>query len=322
MSFLTKPKRGFVLGKFMPPHAGHVYLCDFARAYADELTILVCSEPDDPIPGKLRLGWMLEMFPGARVIHCEEALPQEPADDPEHFWPIWKGVLQRYHPEPIDVVFSSEPYGQRLAAEAGARFVPVDEARTAFPISATAIRNDPYRNWRFLPGPVRLSAATQLAEQVNAAFDDDFIVGDNRIHLGCRIGIAVADSVAKSADSNDAASAVATEALFRQASAALLQARAREPGSTEVFQSALGGEHFLRMAGLETDLRDALVTNQIMGLSTLRYQDITPLNIVMKLVSCNGQPVAKLSDTPSKNMCDDEKYLAYLRQVFDIPQPG
>ena len=33
MSFLTKPKRGFVLGKFMPPHAGHVYLCDFARAY-------------------------------------------------------------------------------------------------------------------------------------------------------------------------------------------------------------------------------------------------------------------------------------------------
>jgi nicotinate phosphoribosyltransferase len=35
-------------------------------------------------------------------------------------------------------------------------------------------------------------------------------------------------------------------------------------------------------------------------------------------VRCNGQPVAKLSDTPSKNMCDDEKYLAYLRQVFDI----
>jgi len=28
--------------------------------------------------------------------------------------------------------------------------------------------------------------------------------------------------------------------------------------------------------------------------------------------------VAKLSDTPSKNMCDDEKYLAYLRQVFDV----
>ncbi len=48
--------------------------------------------------------------------------------------------------------------------------------------------------------------------------------------------------------------------------------------------------------------------------------DHVPLQIVMKLVKCNGQPVAKLSDTPSKNMCEDEKYLAYLRQVFEIEQ--
>ena len=46
-----------------------------------------------------------------------------------------------------------------------------------------------------------------------------------------------------------------------------------------------------------------------------------PLQIVIKMIRCNGQPVAKLSDTPSKNMCDDEKYLAYLRQVFEIEPP-
>lgn len=45
----------------------------------------------------------------------------------------------------------------------------------------------------------------------------------------------------------------------------------------------------------------------------------TPLNIVMKLVSCNGQPVAKLSDSPGKTMCSDETFLAYLRQVFNHP---
>ena len=50
--------------------------------------------------------------------------------------------------------------------------------------------------------------------------------------------------------------------------------------------------------------------------------DHVPLQIVMKMVRCNGQPVAKLSDTPSKNMCEDEKYLAYLRQVFEIEQPA
>jgi nicotinate phosphoribosyltransferase len=49
--------------------------------------------------------------------------------------------------------------------------------------------------------------------------------------------------------------------------------------------------------------------------------EFVPLQIVIKMVRCNGQPVAKLSDTPSKNMCDDEKYLAYLRQVFEIEQP-
>lgn len=41
----------------------------------------------------------------------------------------------------------------------------------------------------------------------------------------------------------------------------------------------------------------------------------------MKMVRCNGQPVAKLSDTPAKNMCDDVAYLGYLRQVFGIPLP-
>jgi nicotinate phosphoribosyltransferase len=46
--------------------------------------------------------------------------------------------------------------------------------------------------------------------------------------------------------------------------------------------------------------------------------DHVPLQIVIKMVRCNEQPVAKLSDTPSKNMCEDEKYVAYLRQVFDI----
>lgn len=50
--------------------------------------------------------------------------------------------------------------------------------------------------------------------------------------------------------------------------------------------------------------------------------DHVPLQIVIKMTRCNGQPVAKLSDTPGKSMCDDEKYLAYLRQVFEIAPPG
>jgi len=59
------------------------------------------------------------------------------------------------------------------------------------------------------------------------------------------------------------------------------------------------------------------------GIGTNLTNDLgyEPLQIVIKMVECNGQPVAKLSDTPSKNMCEDTNYLAYLRQVFDIAQP-
>ncbi len=39
-----------------------------------------------------------------------------------------------------------------------------------------------------------------------------------------------------------------------------------------------------------------------------------PLNIVIKLQTVNGRPVAKLSDTPGKAMCRDEAYLDYLKR--------
>ena len=56
------------------------------------------------------------------------------------------------------------------------------------------------------------------------------------------------------------------------------------------------------------------------GIGTSLSNDLglQALNIVMKLVSCNHQPVAKLSDSPGKTMCSDETFLAYLRQVFNV----
>jgi nicotinate phosphoribosyltransferase len=45
---------------------------------------------------------------------------------------------------------------------------------------------------------------------------------------------------------------------------------------------------------------------------------VQPLQIVIKMVRCNGQPVAKLSDSPGKSMCDDRGYLKYLQQVFQV----
>jgi nicotinate phosphoribosyltransferase len=42
-----------------------------------------------------------------------------------------------------------------------------------------------------------------------------------------------------------------------------------------------------------------------------------PLNIVMKVVECDNQPVAKISDADGKQMCDNEEYVDYLTRAID-----
>jgi len=56
------------------------------------------------------------------------------------------------------------------------------------------------------------------------------------------------------------------------------------------------------------------------GIGTNLTNDLgyEPLQVVMKMIRCNGQPVAKVSDAPEKTMCDDKAYLTYLRQVFEL----
>lgn len=58
------------------------------------------------------------------------------------------------------------------------------------------------------------------------------------------------------------------------------------------------------------------------GIGTNLTNDMgqTPLNIVLKLMECNGQSVAKISDSSGKTMSDNETFLAYLRQVFEIEE--
>ena len=157
---LPKPQNGFVLGKFMPPHKGHVFLCEFARQYCEHLTILVGSMPDEPIPGRLRFEWMKKLFPDCTVVWCDEVLQQEPTGpDDQAFWDTWRRVVTDYGYNGvagrIDVVFASEDYGHRLADELGARFVPCDMVRQTVPTSGTKVRFNPQAEWDYLPDIVK-----------------------------------------------------------------------------------------------------------------------------------------------------------------------
>jgi len=56
------------------------------------------------------------------------------------------------------------------------------------------------------------------------------------------------------------------------------------------------------------------------GIGTNLTNDLghEPINIVIKMTECNGQPVAKVSDSPGKTVSKDPGYLRYLRQVFGL----
>ncbi|TVS13621.1 MAG: nicotinate phosphoribosyltransferase [Wenzhouxiangella sp.] len=63
-------------------------------------------------------------------------------------------------------------------------------------------------------------------------------------------------------------------------------------------------------------------TNVTFGIGTNLTHDtgIDPINIVIKMTECNGQPVVKLSDSPGKVVSTNQQYLAWVREAFDSPE--
>jgi nicotinate phosphoribosyltransferase len=52
------------------------------------------------------------------------------------------------------------------------------------------------------------------------------------------------------------------------------------------------------------------------GTNLVNDVDYDALDSVIKMVSCNGRPVAKLSDSAGKTMCPDLNHIEYLRHLF------
>jgi HTH-type transcriptional regulator, transcriptional repressor of NAD biosynthesis genes len=151
---LQKFATGMILGKFMPVHKGHQFLIDFALQQVEQLTIIVGTLAEEPIPGQLRYEWVKELYPTANVQHCTDENPQYPHEHAD-FWNIWVASIRKLMPHGPDVVFTSEEYGDELASRLGARHILCDLSRSNVPVSATRIRENPYENWQYIPEPVR-----------------------------------------------------------------------------------------------------------------------------------------------------------------------
>lgn len=150
----AKYAHGLIIGKFAPLHKGHQLLIDRALAECQRVSVWVYSRPDFPtMPSPLRRNWLRELYP-ARLFPQLELLPDAPNpplnDEPDATHRAYvRSVLDRWKVHP-DAVFTSESYGDALAAELGAAHVCVDKARQLVPISGTQLRRDVHAFREFL----------------------------------------------------------------------------------------------------------------------------------------------------------------------------
>ena len=148
--------KGLVIGKFYPPHRGHKYLIDTARAACEELTVILCWKKTETIPGYLRASWLERIHPDVRMLVVEDTVLD---DDDSEGWARFTIEILGYVP---DAVFTSEAYGDPYARFMGTVHVLVDEARTTIPISGTMVRQDPMRYAQFLEPCVRAYFARRV----------------------------------------------------------------------------------------------------------------------------------------------------------------
>ncbi len=149
-------KRGLVIGKFMPIHQGHIALINLAASQCDELIVSMSFTGSDGIDGDLRFSWIKEIFKDQPAIHIYK-IKDDFDDDTlplDHRTKRWAQRIREVYP-PVDLIVSSEEYGEPFAKNLGAEHVMFDCERKSVPVSASLIREKPFVYWNFIPPIVR-----------------------------------------------------------------------------------------------------------------------------------------------------------------------
>lgn len=153
--------KGLIFGKYLPFHNGHKALIEFALTQCDELFAVVCCSNKETMSATLRRQWIEETFPDSEQLQVielhydEDELPNTSVSS-RGVSRVWADKFLRTVP-PVDVVITSEDYGDYVAEYMDIRHIPFDKKRIQVPTSATTIRNDVLANWAFLPPAVKRS---------------------------------------------------------------------------------------------------------------------------------------------------------------------
>jgi HTH-type transcriptional regulator, transcriptional repressor of NAD biosynthesis genes len=174
---------GLTLGKYAPLHRGHQLVIETGLGEVDEMVVLVYDAPETNIPLGVRSAWLRALYPSVRVIEAWDG-PTQVGYTPELMSSHERYVTDTLGVRGITHFYCSEPYGEHMSRALGALDRRVDEAREKIPVSAAAIRKEPFKyieymhpsvyrdlvtNVVFMGAPS--SGKTSLAERLAGEFD-------------------------------------------------------------------------------------------------------------------------------------------------------
>lgn len=161
-------RHGLMIGKFHPPHRGHLHVIQTAAAACDAVSVLLMGSTMESLGLGERADWLRELtagLPNVQVLAILDDAPMDYASDPAwiaHTTLMATAVRRGRFDVPVDAVFSSEAYGPELARRFDAVAVPVDPDRQVHPFSSSLFRADPATHWADLPDVVRRGLAVRV----------------------------------------------------------------------------------------------------------------------------------------------------------------
>lgn len=123
------------MGKFNPPHLGHLHMVEAGAREVDRFYVLLCDRRGQTIPAESRAMWLADAAPeNVIVLTTPDDLPE--ANEP------WAARALEVLPEAPTLAVTSELWGEGWAAAMGADHLLVDLDRSIHPISGTALRSN------------------------------------------------------------------------------------------------------------------------------------------------------------------------------------
>jgi cytidyltransferase-like protein len=142
---------GLIVGKFYPPHVGHLRLVEEAALRCRQVTVVVAAASWETLSLDRRvewLGWEAAQWPHVSVVGVMDDHPVDYADPVawDRHMAVFSAAVEQVAPGClVDAVFTAEEYGEEMARRLGAAHVRL--RRPELRPSGTTCRQDPVGHW-------------------------------------------------------------------------------------------------------------------------------------------------------------------------------